>query len=98
MKYIPNEAWNEFTSRHKSEDIKDIAQGLFTTLIVLVPESRIEVFKRSPNFQDLRIDYYNLVCQHTDLEISNPDAITMHVESKEAFDAKYQGSWYNYFT
>ena len=98
MNFIPEKAWNDFTNQHMSEDIKDIAQGLVRTLIILVPESRIEAFKNSHEFQDMRAAYFNLVRQFTDVKISSPESIAMHVESKEAFDVKYQGSWYNYFS
>ncbi|WP_121357767.1 hypothetical protein [Flavisolibacter nicotianae] len=97
MKLIPEKAWNDFKSQHISVDIKDIAQGIVTTLIILVPESQIEAFKNSQQFQGLRTDYFNLVRQHTDEKISMPENITMHLESKENFDVKYKGSWYNYF-
>lgn len=97
MKYIPIEAWNDFANQYVSDDLCDIAQGLVTTLIILIPEAQMDGFRNSPKYEKLRADYYNLVRQYTDEKISKPDSIAIHIESKEVFDAKYQGSWYNYF-
>ncbi|MBG9378827.1 hypothetical protein I5907_21520 [Panacibacter sp. DH6] len=97
MKYIPNEAWDDFTNQYISGDLCDIAQGLVTTLILIVPEARVDTFKNSKLFNDMRQDYYNLVKQYTDIKISRPDGITMSIVTKEDFEGKSKGSWYNFF-
>ena len=97
MKYIPHEAWNDLKKKYISDDITDFAQGLVTSLIILVPEAKIAEFKKSSKFHELREEYYNLVRQHTEKIISGPESIVMNVESKEEFDRRCQGSWYNAF-
>ena len=97
MKELSNKMWNDFRSQNTGGDVHDIAQGLVTTLIILISKSQIEAFKNSSTYQKLKIDYYNLLHQHTDLRISKPENITIHIESKEDFDAKYKSSWFNYF-
>jgi hypothetical protein len=98
MKHIPDEAWNNFKKQFVLEDICDIAQGLVSTLILIVPKAQINTFRSSSKYKKMITEYYNLINQYTDEKISKPEDITVFVESKEEFDIQYRGSWYNYFS
>lgn len=97
MKHIPNEVWDDFKKQYLSDDIKDIAQGLITTLILVIPEVKVDSFKNGKLYTKMREEYFDLVRQHTDIKISRPENITMSIETLEDFQDKCNGSWYNFF-
>ena len=97
MQYIPDDIWKNFKTKYETGDICSIAQGLMTTLILIIPKAKIEIFRDSLLFQKLQTDYYDLVRRYTNIKVSKPDDIKIHLESKEDFDANFQGNWYNYF-
>ena len=97
MKYVPSDAWEAFRNKYISDYVLDIAQGLTTTLIPVVRSDQIESFKASNTFREMRIDWYNIVRKHTDELLSDPGQIVVSFLSKEEFDSRYKGDWYNVF-
>lgn len=94
---IPQTEWEAFRKRYISDDISELAQGLITTLILIIPEAKVASFEKGVLLSALQADYYNLLIRFTDVNISRPQEIEICIETKEVFDTRYKASWYNFF-
>ena len=97
MKFIPSDALKELFAKYKIGDIKDIAQGTTKSVILIVPSSKIRDVQNSFLLQNLKSDLYNLVIEHTNEKLSNPDDVYISFETEENFIQKHQNSWYSFF-
>jgi len=97
MQYIPPEVWKDFVTKYAHGDVVEIAQGLTTTLILVIPSAKIDRFKISETFHTMRDEYYGIVHQYTDEQVASPNQIVMSILSEEEFGANYQRNWYYVF-
>lgn len=62
MQYIPDDIWKNFKTKYETGDLYALLRkGLMTTLILIIPKAKIEIFRDSLLFQKLQTDYYDLV-------------------------------------
>ncbi|WP_259066681.1 hypothetical protein HDF24_21615 [Mucilaginibacter sp. X4EP1] len=93
-KYIPKEILDSFTSLYQNEDIWQIHSGNYWLTIFLYKENQIEFNKDLPKYNEIKKGYLELVNKYLDPEIKE---IYLTFDSKESFEIKYGGNWYDYY-
>ena len=97
-KYIPDDVLNNFLNSYKKGDIWQVHQLNDKWLIVfLYFDKQIESNKNLPIYQRMRDEYFSLVKQYLDPKTSSSKDISIKFDSKENFEKKYEGDWYNYY-
>ena len=96
-KYIPDEILKAFTSSYEKGDVWQIHSGDRWLTVFLFSEGQIQSNKGLPIYQQLKMEYFKLVDQYLDLHLVGINDINLYFDSKENFENKYQGNWYNYY-
>jgi hypothetical protein len=96
-KYIPNEILTSFTKFYEKEDVWQIHSGDSWLTVFLYKESQIEQNQDLPKYIEMKEGYLKLVKKYLDPPVSEIDEIQLSFDSKENFENKYQGNWYDYY-
>lgn len=96
-KYIPNEILLPFMKSYEKGDVWKIHQGDKWLTVFLYFDSQIEDNKHLTIFQQMRDEYFKLADKYLDMHLSSETDITIYFDSKENFEKKYQGNWYDYY-
>ncbi|OCX50750.1 hypothetical protein BEL04_18620 [Mucilaginibacter sp. PPCGB 2223] len=92
--YIPDDILKSFTTFYEKEDIWQIHSGDYWLTIFLYKEDQIGSNKDLPKYNDIKKGYLELVNKYL-----NPVIKEIHLtfDSKENFEKKFGGSWYDYY-
>jgi|GEM_PF-5378152 len=96
-KYIPDEILKAFTTSYEKEDIWQIHSGDSWLTVFLFYESQIEQNQDLPKYHEMKEGYLKLVKKYLDPPASEIDEIQLSFDSKENFEKKYGGNWYDYY-
>lgn len=97
-KYIPKEALDAFFAKYQKDDVWQIHQGGDALLnVFLYKEDEIEVNRPLIKYVAMREDYLKLVKEHLDSPSSEITEVALIFDSKENFEQKYNGNWYEYY-
>ena len=92
--YIPDDILKSFTSFYEKDDIWQIHSGNYWLVIFLYKENQIEPNKDLPKYSEIKKGYLKLVNKYLSAEIKE---IHLTFDSKENFENKYGGNFYNYY-
>jgi hypothetical protein len=96
-KYIPDEVLKPFLHSYEKDDIWQVHSGDRWLTVFLYTDSQIKASKDLPIYQQMKEEYYKLVDKYLDFRLSDASDINLYFDSKENFEKKYQGNWYNYY-
>jgi hypothetical protein len=96
-KYIPTEILKTFTSFYEKDDVWQIHSGHSWLTVFLFKESQIQQNEDLPKYAELKAGYLRLVKKYLDPPYSEIDKISLSFDSKENFEKKYNGNWYDYY-
>ena len=96
-RYIPNEILKPFMQSYEKGDVWQVHTGDRWITLFLYLDSQIEANRSMPIYQQMLEEYFELVDKYLDLHLSGPSDINLHFDSKENFENKFQGNWYNYY-
>ncbi|MFN8283323.1 MAG: hypothetical protein U0U67_08925 [Chitinophagales bacterium] len=97
-KYIPNDLLEKFLKSYENDDIWQVHQLNSIWLIVfLYYDKQIDENKNLPIYQQMKNEYFELVKKYLDDAPENANQINIQFDSKEKFDSKYNGDWYDYY-
>jgi len=92
--YIPNDVLKAFTSFYEKDDIWQIHSGNYWLTVFLYKESQIETNKDLPKYNEIKAGYLDLVHKYLDPTIKE---IRLYFDSKDTFENKFNGNWYDYY-
>jgi len=96
-KFIPKEILTPFIASYENEDVWQIHSGDSWLTVFLHKESQIEANEDLPKYGELKEGYLKLVHQFLDPPASEIDQINLSFNSKENFERKFNGNWYDYY-
>lgn len=97
-KYIPSDILKSFLNSYEKGDVWQVHCGDRWLTVWLYSNDQIDQNKHLPMYQRMKEEYFKLVDQYLDLEISSINDIHLDFDSKENFETKYGGSWQFYYT
>ena len=93
-KYIPNDVVEVLTNFYEKEDVWQIHSGDYWLVIFLYKDSQIEHNQNLPKYLELKEKYLELVHLYLNPTVKE---IYLSFNSKENFEKKYGGNWYDYY-
>jgi hypothetical protein len=96
-KYIPEEILKTFLHSYEKGDVWKIHSGDRWLTIFFHTDRQIKDNEDLPIHQQMKEEYYKLVDKYLELRLSDASQIIINFDSKENFDKKYKGNWYNYY-
>ena len=96
-KFIPGEIMDAFNSSYTKEDVWQIHSGHSWLTVFLFKENQIEENRDLPKYVEMKALYLKLVNKYLDPPYSEIDKIHLSFDSKENFEAKFGGNWYDYY-
>ncbi|MES2061623.1 MAG: hypothetical protein V4456_06860 [Bacteroidota bacterium] len=96
-KYIPDEILKAFTTSYENEDVWQIHSDNNWLTVFLYKESQIEPNQNLPKYLEMKEGYLKLIRKYLDPPASEIKEIALYFDSKENFEKKYGGNWYDYY-
>lgn len=78
-------------------ELWEIQTGFGGAHFFLYTDEQVEKVKDSETFEQIRIQFFDLLKKHDKYNLFRSENFNIHLDSKENFDDNYESNWYYYY-